>query len=294
MGWPRRSLIVFALVACGAPSPSSKTTPTKSVVANRIVNLYDAFGDVEGTTKDWGYAAIVEYEGHTILFDSGRNADTFAKNAAALSADLKRVEIAVLSHDHMDHYAGLYHLLEVNPRLKLYLPDDGNLGAQHVLKQYPPSTGRFWKADVAYVDAPREVLPGVTLVPTTSPYLGRYDRYPPNDKNPEMDGLPEVSMSLRTPKGEVIVVGCSHSGVENIVEATKKHTKREVELVVGGFHMLPYTPERVSGFVKQMKDDLRVHRVAPAHCTGETAMKLFKEAYGDKCTPAGLGSTVLF
>ena len=81
-------------------------------------------------------------------------------------------------------------------------------------------------------------------MPTTSPYLGRYDRYPPHENAPEMDGLPEVSMSLRTPKGEVIVVGCSHSGVERIVEATKKHTKREIELVVGGFHMLPYSPER--------------------------------------------------
>src|SRR5262249_37472529 len=162
-----------------------------------------------------------------------------------------------------------YHLLAVNPRVKLFLPDDGNLGAQHVLKQYPRSTGRFWKADVTYVDTPREVLPGVTLIPTVSPYLGRYDRYPPHEKDPDMDGLPEVSMSLRSPKGEVIIVGCSHSGVERIVLATKNHVKRDVELVVGGFHMLPYSPERISGFVKQMKDDLGVKRVAPAHCTGE-------------------------
>jgi len=281
------------VVACGAPSPAGSTTPTKSVVANRIVNLYDAFGSAPGATNDWGYSAIVEYEGHTILFDSGRNADTFAKNAEALNADLKRVEIAVLSHDHMDHYAGLYHLLAVNPHVKLYLPDDGNLGAPF-MKGYGPSTGRFWKADVTYVDTAREVLPGVTLVPTKSPHLGYFSRYPPHDKDPEMQELPEVSMSLRTPKGEVIVVGCSHSGVERIVEATKKQTKHEIELVVGGFHMLPYSRERIGGFVKQLKDDLGVHRVAPAHCTGENAIALFKEAYGDKCTPAGLGSTVLF
>src|SRR5262249_60826327 len=85
-----------------------------------------------------------------------------------------------------------------------------------------------------YVGLPGDVLPGGRLTPRGWRYLGRYDRYPPHEKDPDMDGLPEVSMSLRSPKGEVIVVGCSHSGVEHIVEATKKHVKRDVELVIGG------------------------------------------------------------
>jgi glyoxylase-like metal-dependent hydrolase (beta-lactamase superfamily II) len=74
---------------------------------NSILNLYDAFGyQKRGTILDWGFSALVHYNGKTILFDTGNNADTFEHNVKALGVDLSQVDIAVLSHRHFDHISG--------------------------------------------------------------------------------------------------------------------------------------------------------------------------------------------
>src|SRR2546430_12163758 len=80
-------------------------------VPNRVTILYDAFGGRAGLTRDWGFAALVEYNGKRILFDTGNNADVFARNVRALGVDLRTVDFVVISHRHGDHTAGLNYLL---------------------------------------------------------------------------------------------------------------------------------------------------------------------------------------
>jgi len=98
---------------------------------NRVTILYDAFGEPSALTKDWGFAALVEYHGKRILFDTGNNAEVFAHNVAAAGVDLGNLDFAVISHRHLDHAAGLPHLLAVNPGVKIYVPKEafGNFGS---------------------------------------------------------------------------------------------------------------------------------------------------------------------
>src|SRR5260370_27664606 len=97
---------------------------------NSILNLYDAFGyQKRGTMLDWGFSALVRYNGKTILFDTGNNADKFEHNVKALGVDLNQVDIAVLSHRHYDHISGFDYMLKVKPTVKAYLPADYALGA---------------------------------------------------------------------------------------------------------------------------------------------------------------------
>jgi 7,8-dihydropterin-6-yl-methyl-4-(beta-D-ribofuranosyl)aminobenzene 5'-phosphate synthase len=91
----------------------------------------------------------------------------------------------------------------------------------------------------------------------------------------------------------VVVVGCSHSGVESIVAKVKKDLKRDVVLVMGGFHLLPYGADEITQVAEALKRDLGVKRVAPAHCTGNLAFKIFREFYGDDYIFAGLGSEII-
>ena len=70
---------------------------------NRITILYDAFGMPSGLTKDWGFSALIEYCGKTILFDTGNNAEVFMHNVGALKVDLSNLDFVVLSHRHGDH-----------------------------------------------------------------------------------------------------------------------------------------------------------------------------------------------
>lgn len=287
---------------------------------DRILNLYDAFGrGVPGTTPDWGFSCLVDYRGTRILFDSGTHADLFARNAQALGVDLTTIDFAVGSHAHADHLSGFDHLLRVHPKVKIYLPADFAVGAPiafpfagpepEAARSLPPeeryfgrtegncpvaSSGRYWGADVEYVKGHRELAPGITLIATDSAFLGGFSRYPPNQATPKLSGLPELSLALRTPAGEVLVVGCSHSGVDVIVRAAKDHLKRDIDLVLGGFHLVPYGADEVRRVALAMRDELGVKRVGPAHCSGHLAFKTFRDLFGAKYEHAGLGAEVRF
>src|SRR5689334_15665691 len=104
------------ILACAVALPAHATPPASP---NRVTILYDAFGGRAGLTRDWGFAALVEYNGKRILFDTGNNADVFANNVRALGVDLRTIDFVVISHRHGDHTAGLNYLLTVNPGVRI-------------------------------------------------------------------------------------------------------------------------------------------------------------------------------
>lgn len=99
---------------------------------------------------------------------------------------------------------------------------------------------------------------------------------------------------MQTAKGIVIVTGCSHTRVEEVIRITQKSLAPQIELVAGGYHLFPYDRKYVEDLAKLMKNVLRVQRVAPAHCTGNLAFKIFREVFGAGYTYAGLESEVTF
>ena len=297
----------------------SAISPTS--VQNSILNLYDAFGyQKRGTILDWGFSALVHYNGKTILFDTGNSADSFEHNVKALGVDLSRVDIAVLSHRHFDHISGFDYVLKIKPKVKAYLPADPALGApfrytfSHDTKEslagLPPEQlyfggsvnsidykpgDRFHGANAEFVATSREVAPGIYLIVTRSVMMGDFNAYPPHEpRHPDLAGFPEISLALKTEKGIVLITGCSHSKVEEIVRATKQYLGTNIDLVEGGFHLFPYDADYISNIARLMKDDLGVRRVAPAHCTGNLAFKILRDVYGENYNYAGVESEVLF
>src|SRR5436190_17484918 len=89
-----------------------------------VTVLHDSFGRPSPLRKEWGFAALVEFGGRKILFDTGNNAATFADNCAAIGLDLTSIDYAVISHRHGDHTSGLNHLLKVNPAVTICTPDE--------------------------------------------------------------------------------------------------------------------------------------------------------------------------
>ena len=312
-------LLVGPTLLLFAQSPAGHRPTTDQ---NSILNMYDAFGyQKRGTILDWGFSALIHYNGKTILFDTGNNADKFEHNVKALGVDLNQVDIAVLSHRHYDHISGFDYMLKVKPVVKAYLPADYALGApmrfrfSHDTKEslagLPPEQlyfngaansmddykpgDRFHGANQEFVPASREIAPGIYLIVTRSVMLGDFNAYPPNEPgHPDLAGFPELSLAFKTEKGVVLIIGCSHSTVEAIIRAAKQYTGSNIELVEGGFHLFPYDAAYISNIARLMKDDLGVRRVAPAHCTGNLAFKIFRDFYGENYNYAGLESEVMF
>lgn len=283
-----------------------------------LTNVYDAFGkENKGLKQDFGFSTVIDYKGKMILFDSGTDGRIFERNLKSLKIDPRKIDIAIVSHGHYDHIGGFDYLLSVNPKVKIYAPADFfSLGAPikfpfretepAVAKTLPKEmqyfggesviegmvtvpTGKFWKSNVEFVTEAKEVLPGVTIIPTTSKLMGTFIKYPPFEENPQFIGMPELSLPLATEKGEIVISGCSHSTIETIIQETRKVRKGKIYLALGGFHLIPYKREYIEGLAKRMKDEYEVESVAPTHCTGHLGFSIFKQVFGDKYRFFGLG-----
>src|SRR6266705_2760078 len=118
------SAALLLLIECAATIsavPIARVAPGNT----QITVLYDAFGKTSTMQKDWGYAALIEYGGKRILFDTGNNPEVLAQNAKAKGVDLTKLDFVVMSHRHGDHMGGLTYLLKVNPTVKIYAPKEG-------------------------------------------------------------------------------------------------------------------------------------------------------------------------
>src|SRR5918997_1187480 len=125
-------VLIASAVIIGLTVTSSATAQTRSTSSGVVLtNAYDAFGkNIKGLKLDFGFSTVIEYKGKTILFDAGTDARVFESNLKALKIDLRRVDIAIVSHGHYDHTGGFDYLLSINPKVKIYLPNDfHSLGA---------------------------------------------------------------------------------------------------------------------------------------------------------------------
>lgn len=295
---------------------------------SRATILFDAFGKDTGLRQGWGYSVLIEHEGKRILFDAGSNANTFRHNLERMKIDAATIDMVIVSHAHLDHLNGIDYLLKINPAIKIYFPFDPFWGATGIfdargrdslVKDSLPrelryfdgaadvfpvsqSGGRFWNANVEYIRQSVQIAPGLRIVVNSAHYLGYFSRYPGNiltNSDPHdcsdirLTNLTELSLSVSTETEEILFVGCSHSGVENIVKQTRQEIKRDVSLVVGGFHLIPFDRAQITQLVELLRKE-GVARVAPGHCSGHLAFKIFKDFYGKNFIYAGLGESIKF
>jgi len=268
--------------------------------ANRITVLHDAFGSRPGLIKDWGFAALVEFEGQRILFDTGNDSRTFAANTGALGVDLRTIDLVVVSHRHGDHTSGLDHLLHVNPDVPVYAPAElyGVFGSSLPGHFYPrrPSLPRSMQyydgeppdvirhgtpwpgARFTWIEESTPLGSGAWLIPVVSEVAGTRE-------------LREISLALLTSQGLVLVVGCSHPGIERILEAAAAIDDR-VHCIAGGLHLVLAEEPEVRRVAQALRDEWQVQTVAPGHCTGEPAFLALSEAFGNRYLYAGLGDSV--
>jgi 7,8-dihydropterin-6-yl-methyl-4-(beta-D-ribofuranosyl)aminobenzene 5'-phosphate synthase len=293
-------ITALGLLLAGYGASSLSQGPGAEPSKAQITILYDAFGKPSALEKDWGFAALIEYGGKRILFDTGDNPDILAKNAKAKGVDLSKLDFVVLSHRHGDHMGGMEYLLSVNPRVRIYAPKE-NFGVygfslpssfyrkdeslppeQRYYDGAPPFVMKFgsaWpRANFELIEKTTEIVPGLHLIALVS------------DKPTTLE-LRELSLAIDTPDGIVLVVGCSHPGIDKIVEAAASINPR-IHLVAGGFHLVVAKDEEIENIVSSLHDKWGVEYVAPGHCTGEPTFAALKRAFGGRYLYAGLGTTI--
>ena len=267
---------------------------------NRVTILYDSFGKNPALTLDWGFAALIEYGGKRILFDTGNNAQIFEHNVKALGVDLRNLDFVVISHRHADHTSGIAYLLTINPRIKIYVPDEPwglfarGVGNDFYRKDpslpadmryyggHPPEileAGTPWPGgNFIPVNQKTEVAPGIFILSGVSTTPGTLE-------------LKELSLAIKSPQGLILIVGCSHPGVEHIMqEATTIDS--HLNILFGGLHQIQKLDPEVKRIATVLRDQYKLEWVAPGHCTGEPEFAALKKAFGDHYVYAGVGTII--
>lgn len=213
----------------------------------------------------WGFSCLLKLNDTTILFDTGGDGRLLSENMVMLGVDMSDIQFIVLSHIHGDHTGGLGTILEKNKNVSVYLPSS-----------FPSSfktsiTGQ----GVEVVEVQQAIK--ISGCAATTDVLGT--------------DIEEQSFMVRTEEGLVVVTGCAHPGIVNVIRKAKELTGDEVYLVIGGFHLTSKSDEHISQIVSEMKR-LGVRKVAPCHCSGDTARRLFKESFGADYIEAGVGKII--
>lgn len=231
----------------------------------KIHVIYDNYVYKEGTQADWGFSILIEGLDKCILFDTGTKPEIFDANFKEMGLDASEIDEVFISHEHRDHFGGLEALLKMNPDVKVVVPE--TFGKNFF--KIPEKTGTVTEL----ISKPVQVCRGLY----TTGVLGR--------------SIPEQSLVLNTDQGLVVMTGCSHPGIINILEKVKKDFGREIFMVFGGFHLMNSTEKEINEIIEQMHQ-MGVQKCGATHCTGEQQINWFRHDFGENFVEMGTGNVI--
>ena len=257
----------------------------------KITTLMENTACISGLTAEHGLSLFVETAAGTFLFDAGQS-EAFADNARKMGVDLRAAQFAVLSHGHYDHGGGMLRFLELNRRAKLYVNENAfgvycngtrkYIGLDHRLRQ---SSRLVLTGDCC------AIAQGLTLYTCNDrPRSVPTDPFGLTERVGEFflpdDFLHEQYLLIEEDGKRVLLSGCSHKGILNILDWFRP------DVLVGGFHFKQLPPD---------SKELRAYGEALArydtifytgHCTGQEQYQVLKEILGDQLHAISTGAVI--
>lgn len=301
------ALQASVLAGGGEEAPPSPPPPVREAKVTILSTMLSG-NPRDGGIGEWGFAALVEVDGHRLLYDTGARPGTVLQNAKELGIDLSDVTDVVLSHYHDDHVGGLLTL-----RRELAKKNPAALSRAHVaagifLSRTDPGSDKEinpmieirpkYEATGGTFDersGPDQIWPGVWLtgpIPRVYPEhnvsgsarLKTADGFKPDD-------VPEdQSLVLDTPRGLVVVSGCAHAGIVNTLELARSRIRAApVYAAIGGFHLFPADDATLAWTAGKLRE-FGLARLLGAHCTGIEAVFRLRDLTGLDRKTALVGS----
>jgi 7,8-dihydropterin-6-yl-methyl-4-(beta-D-ribofuranosyl)aminobenzene 5'-phosphate synthase len=290
--------LLSVVLTCSTPVAAADVKISHEARTLKITVLVtNVAGDPHLGDGEWGYSALVEVAGHKILYDTGASSDMVLKNAKALHIDLSDVEDVVLSHNHWDHVGGLMTLrrefAKTNPRAmsrvhvgaaifepRLNAAGEDQNGLRLIKAEYLATGGAF-----IVHDKPTELYPGVWLTgPVPRPHEEK--NWSPGlslvtAQGRVEDNVPEDSaLVFDTNEGIVVLTGCGHAGIVNIVEYARTIASHKPLLaVIGGLHLYNASDQTLAWTGAKLKS-FRIENLLAGHCTGIEATYRLRESTG--------------
>jgi 7,8-dihydropterin-6-yl-methyl-4-(beta-D-ribofuranosyl)aminobenzene 5'-phosphate synthase len=238
-----------------------------------------------GMVAEHGFSCLIELPNAMVLLDTGATG-AFTHNARTLGKDLSKLDHIVISHSHYDHGGGLRTLMEefhprqttlwtghgfTNPKFSVN-PTERVFRGVDFDAAYVRSQGLEWRT---VTDDTTEIVKGVWIV------TGFTRIHPLEKLNPRFlvereghdsvdDFSDEVMLVVESSKSLVLIVGCSHPGIVNMVDTVKARFKAPIYALLGGIHLVDASEERTDWVLKALANR-EIGTIGVSHCTGEVA-----------------------
>jgi 7,8-dihydropterin-6-yl-methyl-4-(beta-D-ribofuranosyl)aminobenzene 5'-phosphate synthase len=217
-----------------------------------------------------GLSMFFEYEGKRFLFDCG-SSGIFARNAERLGIGLNDIDFVVFSHGHWDHTGG-FKALNLPEKTRIVAHPDflkTRRSGKNGLEGF-----EFSKEKMVLTKRPKRLTENVW-------FLGEIP------VKEERDYLfDDSAMAIKKGNEAIVLSGCAHSGIENIVKYASRLLSPERITIIGGFHMWNFSEEKTRDVIKVLKEN-HVQIVYPGHCTGEKAEQELLESFKGKVLCSG-------
>jgi 7,8-dihydropterin-6-yl-methyl-4-(beta-D-ribofuranosyl)aminobenzene 5'-phosphate synthase len=207
----------------------------------------------------------VEYEDQKLLFDAGRNADLYRKNAEILGVNPAEIPTLFISHEHGDHTAGIPWITETNPSIQCYLPASSFETLQARTKLPARSKG---------VSKPTHLY---------GPFYSTGD---------DFVNFKEQGLVVKTESGGVLITGCGHPGALEMVSAAREELGIEIHALIGGLHLMSTPGPEVQTMAEALAK-MGIKQICPTHCTGDQSIALLKATFGEGFISGGTGKEII-
>jgi 7,8-dihydropterin-6-yl-methyl-4-(beta-D-ribofuranosyl)aminobenzene 5'-phosphate synthase len=218
-----------------------------------------------GLQTGWGFACLIQGLKRSVLFDTGGDGEILLGNMERLGLDIREVDAVVLSHIHGDHTGGLNAFLTHNARVTVYIPKSFPVAFQQEIE--------YFGASVETITGPRKLFPDVY----STGEIG--------------ESIKEQALIIDTQQGLIVITGCAHPDVADMAEQAQNYLGRNIYLLMGGFHLGGSSNAEIRTIIQRLQA-LGVKKVAPSHCTGDKAIRLFRDAWVDDFIEGGLGAVI--
>lgn len=236
----------------------------------KILMIYNNIGESATLKKAWGLSVWIKKSNSALLFDTGGDTSIIWENISQLDLDLNKLSDIVISHNHWDHKNGL----------KIILEKTSNKPTVYVVENdFKEFSEKYPTANIKRVSGVMKIDSDIRTTGKLQALYGGGELY-------------EQSLILTQNDSIVLLTGCSHPGIVNIVKKTKSlFPDKRVELVAGGFHLIQISDSEIMKISNELKE-LQVNKIAPSHCTGDNAINIFKTEWGEKCINLNIGNEV--
>lgn len=274
---------------------------TTTLIENKL-------GEKEDLHIEHGLSIYIEVDNKRILFDTGQSGK-FIENAEKLNVDLKKLDYVAISHGHFDHSGGLERLIkEENPDIELYL-GDGFFNKKYSLREdgdysYLGNTfdESFLKKSNISFQYVREDITKLTENLMIFTNFKREEEF--ENTNPLMylkegenyikdEFLDEISLGIKTSKGLVVIVGCSHVGVLNIINTIEDRTGLKIYGLIGGTHLVKEDDEKINKIIEYLKEK-EIKLIGACHCTGKQGETMLEQQLEDSFINNNTGDVLIF